>query len=453
MLAGNFFKSTAVRLATIYIGLFAAAYLVANTIAYQMVMGFLDDRLNANVMERYREISSAYEGGGINGAIEMIESHGPAIRGEETVYTLRDPSGSSIAGNAELVNVPLGLSVQPPDELRATTSHYKLFRGSLGDYDLTVGISYGDTDHLSGIVMKSFGWATAMIVVLGIPGAAFLAYTTRRRIFALCRTAHEIGHGELSKRLPVSTRMDDIDVLSTEVNVALARLEASVLAMKQVTTDVAHDLKTPIARTFLVLDDALQLTETEEIRAGIELALSELQSIADTFDALLRIAQIEAQNRTTNFINFDLKALTFELYEAYEAIAVESGYSLSIVNDESECFILGDPALIRQLLANLLTNAMRHTPAGTTISVKVQRETDTICLTVSDNGPGIPQGEHERVFERFYRLEKSRTTSGSGLGLSMVKAIAELHAARPCIVGIPPGLTVKIAFPSLEIDG
>ena len=453
MLAGNFFKSTAVRLATIYIGLFAAAYLVANTIAYQMVMGFLDDRLNANVMERYREISSAYGAGGINGAIEMIQSHGPAIRGEETVYTLRDPSGSSIAGNAELVNVPPGLSVQPPDDLRATTSHYKLFRGSLGDYDLTVGISYGDTDHLSGIVMTSFGWATAMIVIVGMPGAAVLAYTTRKRIFALCRTAHEIGHGELSKRLPISTRMDDIDVLSTEVNVALARLEASVLAMKQVTTDVAHDLKTPIARTFLVLDDALQLTETEEIRAGIELALSELQSIADTFDALLRIAQIEAQNRTTNFINFDLKALTFELYEAYEAIAVESGYSLSIVNDESECFILGDPALIRQLLANLLTNAMRHTPAGTTISVKVQRETDTICLTVSDNGPGIPQGEHERVFERFYRLEKSRTTSGSGLGLSMVKAIAELHAARPCIVGIPPGLTVKIAFPSLEIDG
>ena len=453
MLAGSFFKSTAVRLATIYIGLFAAAYLVANTIAYQMVMGFLDDRLNANVMERYREISSAYGAGGINGAIEMIQSHGPAIRGEETVYTLRDPSGSSIAGNAELVNVPPGLSVQPPDDLRATTSHYKLFRGSLGDYDLTVGISYGDTDHLSGIVMTSFGWATAMIVIVGMPGAAVLAYTTRKRIFALCRTAHEIGHGELSKRLPISTRMDDIDVLSTEVNVALARLEASVLAMKQVTTDVAHDLKTPIARTFLVLDDALQLTETQEIKAGIELALTELQSIADTFDALLRIAQIEAQSRTTNFIKFDLKALAFELYEAYEAIAVESGYSLSIVNDESECFILGDPALIRQLLANLLTNAMRHTTAGTTISVKVQRETDTICLTVSDNGPGIPQGEHERVFERFYRLEKSRTTSGSGLGLSMVKAIAELHAARPCIVGIPPGLTVKIAFPSLEIDG
>jgi len=452
MLAGNFFKSTAVRLATIYIGLFAAAYLVANTIAYQMVMGFLDDRLNANVMERYREISSAYEAGGINGAIEMIQSHGPAIRGQETVYTLRDPSGSSIAGNAELVNVPPGLSVQPPDDLRATTSHYKLFRGSLGDYDLTVGISYGDTDHLSGIVMTSFGWATAMIVIVGMPGAALLAYTTRKRIFALCRTAHEIGHGELSKRLPISTRMDDIDVLSTEVNVALARLEASVLAMKQVTTDVAHDLKTPIARTFLVLDDALQLTETQEIKAGIELALSELQSIADTFDALLRIAQIEAQNRTTNFINFDLKALAFELYEAYEAIAVESGYSLSIVNDERECFILGDPALIRQLLANLLTNAMRHTPAGTTISVEVQREADTIRLTVSDDGPGIPEEEHEKVFERFYRLEKSRTTSGSGLGLSMVKAIAELHGARPQIVHCPHGLKLGITFTSVDTD-
>lgn len=452
MLAGNIVKSTAVRLAAIYIGLFAAAYLVANTIAYQMVMGFLDDRLNANVMERYREISSACEAKGIAGAIEMIESHGPAIRGEETVYTLRDPSGSSIAGNAELANVPQGFSVQPPGGLLAATSHYKLFRGSLGEYDLTVGISYGDTDHLSGIVMTSFGWATAMIVAVGIPGAALLAYINRKRISTLCRTAHEIGHGELSKRLPVSTRMDDIDVLSTEVNVALARLEASVLAMKQVTTDVAHDLRTPIARTFLVLNDALQLTNTQEIKAGIDLALSELQSIANTFDALLRIAQIEARNRTTNFIYFDLKALALELYEAYEAVAIESGYSLSIIVEEADCFILGDPALIRQLLANLLTNSLRHTPAGTTISLEVQREADTIRLTVSDDGPGIPEEEHEKVFERFYRLEKSRTTSGSGLGLSMVKAIAELHGARPQIVHCPHGLKVGITFTSVDTD-
>jgi signal transduction histidine kinase len=452
MLAGNIFKSTAVRLAAIYIGLFAAAYLIANIIAYQMVMGFLDDRLNANVMERYREISSAYEAKGIAGAIEMIESHGPAIRGEETVYTLRDPSGSSIAGNAELANVPQGFSVQPPGGILASTSHYKLFRGSLGPYELTVGISYGDTDHLSGIVTRSFGWATAMIVVVGIPGAALLAYINRKRISTLCRTAHEIGHGELSKRLPVSTRMDDIDVLSTEVNVALARLEASVLAMKQVTTDVAHDLKTPIARTFLVLDDVLQLTNTQEMKAGIDLALSELQSIANTFDALLRIAQIEARNRTRNFIYFDLKALALDLYEAYEAIAVESGYNLSIISQESDCFVHGDPALIRQLIANLLTNAMRHTPAGTTICLEVQREADTIHLIVSDNGPGIPKEEHEKVFERFYRLDKSRTTSGSGLGLSMVKAIAELHGARPRIVDCSHGLKVGITFSSLDAD-
>lgn len=449
MLGGSFLKSTAVRLAVIYIVLFVTASLGANIAAYQMVVRFLDDRLNANVMERYREIAAAFDIRGLQGAVQMIDSHGPAIRRQETMYTLRDPAGELIAGNARFSEVPSGFSFLKPDDQHDSAFHYKLFNGPLGPNTLVVGISYGDTDELARIVLISFGWATVIILSIGMAGAALLAYRTRRRISSLAQTAHAIGHGELSKRLPVSSRMDEIDILSSEINVALARLEASVAALKQVTTDVAHDLKTPIARTFLVLEDALSSDATEEVKTGVKEALAELRSVADTFDALLRIAQIESRSRTARFVVFDLSELVRDIHEIYEAIAVEGGYDLTIRGVTSGCWIDGDPDLIRQLLANLLANSMRHTPAGSQIWIGVSCHDRLVYLSISDDGPGIPAEERVRVFDRFYRLEKSRTTTGSGLGLSLVKAIAELHGATAKLLDNSPGLRVIVQFPAV----
>lgn len=450
MIAHSILKTTAFRLAIIYIALFVIVYLGANVAAYQMVVRFLDGRLNASVTERYREIYSAFENRGLGGAVQMIESHGPAVRGQETIYTLRGPSNELIAGNAELSEVPIGFSTLQPADQHESSSHYKLFRGQMGKFDLIVGINSGDTDQFSRIVLVSFGWATVMILTVGMMGAAFLAYRTRRRISALSRAAHAIGHGQLFRRLPVSSRMDDIDLLSSEVNVAIARLESSVIALKQVTTDVAHDLKTPIARTFLVLEDALQLDRASVMRVGIETALVELKSISDTFDALLRIAQIEAKSRLANFRVLDLRLLVSDLHEIYEAIAIEEGYELVLGNSDLAVWINGDPELIRQLIANLLANSMRHTPAGSKIELGLSRKRHSFCLSVSDDGPGIPSGERSRVFDRFYRLEKSRTTAGSGLGLSLVKAIAELHNAKIKLLDNEPGLQVVIEFPEAE---
>lgn len=447
MRGNSVLKSTPVRLAIIYVPLFVLCYLGANVVAYQMVVNFLDGRLNANVMERYREIATAYDARGLTGAVEMINSHGPAIRGQETIYMLWEPGGELLAGNAETADTPAGFSTLRPWDQHENSSNYKFFRGKLGENDLVVGISYGDTDQLARIVLISFGWTTAIVFAIGIGGAAVLAYHMRRRISALSRTAHAIGHGELSRRLPVSPRMDEIDVLSSEVNVALARLEASVTALKQVTTDIAHDLKTPIGRTFLVLDDALQAETVEDLKSAVEVALGELRAIADTFDALLRIAQIESRSRTAQFSAVDLGALVREIFEVYEVIASDEGYTLQLRQTDANYPIDGDPDLIRQMLANLLANAMRHTPVGSTIIVNLARRTDLICLTVSDNGPGIPEEERVRVFDRFYRLEKSRTTAGSGLGLSLVKAIADLHGAKVALYDNTPGLSVVVAFP------
>ena len=446
MPAGSVLKSTAVRLAIVYIVLFVLASLGANIAAYQMVVRFLDDRLNANVMERYREIAAAFDARGLQGAVQMIDSHGPAIRGQETMYILRDPSGELIAGNARFSGVSAGFSILQPDDQHDSTSHYKLFNGPLGPNNLVVGISYGDTEELARIVLVSFGWATATILSIGMAGAATLAYRTRRRISSLTEIAYAIGHGELAKRLPVSSRMDEIDILSAEINVALARLESSVAALKQVTTDVAHDLKTPIARTFLVLEDALNSNVIEDMKAGVEAALAELRSVSDTFDALLRIAQIESRSRTARFAVFDLSELVHDIYEIYEAIAVEDGFNLTIRGAARGCWIDGDPDLIRQLLTNLLANSMRHAPAGSKIWIGTSRHDGHVFLSVADNGPGIASEERIRVFDRFYRLEKSRTTTGSGLGLSLVKAIAELHGASATLSDNAPGLRVTVQF-------
>ncbi|MQU73582.1 signal transduction histidine kinase [Sinorhizobium medicae] len=448
MRGGSFFKSTAVRLAIIYSSLFVLAYLGANVIAYQMVLGYLDDRLVAAVMERYREIESAFSTRGVSGAIDMINSHGPAIRGQETIYTLQNGRGKVVAGNAALTNVPNGFSYLPPDSQHEGVTGYKLYKGQLGESDLIVGTSEGDTEQLARIVLLSFGWTTAIVFAVGLLGAAVLRYRARNRIFALTQTAQAIGHGELSRRLPVSSRMDEIDVLSVEVNVALGRLEASVTALKQVTTDIAHDLKTPIGRVFLALDDALNQEDAEEVKTAVAAALQELSTLAGTFDALLRIAQIESRSRRAKFVEVNLADLVRDIQETYEVIASEEGNIFSTKTPEEACWIRGDPDLIRQMLTNLLANAMRHTPDGSHILLEVERHEQGAALCVSDNGPGIPEAERLRVLERFYRLEKSRTTEGSGLGLSMVKAICELHDARIELSDNAPGLRVRIIFPA-----
>lgn len=444
----SFFKSTPVRVSIAYILLFMVAYLGANLIAARLVLNYLDERLSSVAQERYREIETAYAGRGLAGAITMINSHGPAIRGEETIYRLRDPSGAVLAGNIALTDIAPGtISVQlRQQEMEAT---YKIVQGKLGDNELIVGINSGGSDELARIVLTSLAWTTAIVFVIGLGGAALLRYRMRSRITFLAATAHAIGHGELSRRLPISPQNDEIDVLSGEINVALAALEANVAVMKQITTDIAHDLKTPISRTFLVLEEALQANSLEDARHAIEVGLSELQLIADTFEALLRIARIEARSRRSKFAPVDLKMLLRDIFETYEASASDSGYTLEYREENGAAITMGDANLIRQMLANLVANAIQHTPAGSRIRLQLSNEGGKVIIGVSDDGPGIPPHERHRVFDRFYRLEKSRTTTGTGLGLSLVKAIAELHGAIIELEDNHPGLVVLVRFPRL----
>jgi signal transduction histidine kinase len=451
MVSASLTRSTSIRLAAFYICLFLVSFLGANAVAYNLVASYLYERLDSHVTERFREISSAYEAKGIEGAIAMITSHSPAITGQETIYTLRDPENELLAGNIDLTDIPPGFSTRAPTSHDAKLNNYRLYRSVLGIYDLTVGASYDDTNRLRKIALVSFGLATAIVLAVGLGAAAVLAARMRRRIGILSDAMKAVGAGQLSTRLPVSSRRDDIDTLAVEINVALVQLEASVSAMTQVTTDIAHDLKTPIGRLFLVLDAASEGDDLTSVKCLIEKAMNEATHITATFEGLLRISQIESGARGSRFAKLDLPELLFEIYDIYRHIVEDAQRSLTFVSSQQykPAYIFGDSDLLKQMCVNLIVNAMRHTPTGTSIVLATSCDANQCSILVSDDGPGIPAVERPNVFKRFYRLEKSRTTEGTGLGLSLVKAVCDLHGAAVSLDGNNPGLIVKIDFPRL----
>jgi len=449
MRQGSIARSTSFRLAGLYMALFLLAYLGANVVAYNLVASYLYERLDSHVLERFREIEAAFAARGLEGATAMIASHAPAIRGQETLYVLRDAGGTILAGNSVIAAASPGFSTF--ETLDPNPTNYRLYRQRLDENDLTVGVSYDDTNRLRSITLTSFGWATAVVLVIGLGGAAVLASRTRRRIAQLSEAMQSVGAGELSRRLPLSPRQDDIDALAAEVNVALAQLQASVDAMKQVTTDIAHDLKTPLNRLHLLLE-ATHDTAAGASRPMIATALDEVRMITGTFDALLRISQIEAGARRDRFTAVDVAEVIDGLLDFYGEIVADQGQSLRVIGIRrgAATHVFGDAELLRQMLVNLLSNAVRHTPRGSRIDIVCSVVEGRVSIAIADNGPGVPADERQNVFRRFYRLEKSRTSEGSGLGLSLVKAIVALHGATITLADNRPGLLVRIVFPPLN---
>jgi signal transduction histidine kinase len=245
--------------------------------------------------------------------------------------------------------------------------------------------------------------------------------------------------GDLSARIPVRGTNDEIDQLVVSLNAMLDRIQHLMEGLRQVSNDIAHDLRTPLGRLRQRLEDAREhATTTAEYSSAADAAIVEADLLLETFSALLRIAQIEAGAQKSAFADVDLSAVARSVGEAYLPSAEDSQHRLEL-GIEDGVALQGDRQLLAQMISNLVENALSHTPAGSTVSLSV---TAGPTITVADNGPGIPADERERVFDRFYRLDRSRTTSGSGLGLALVKAIAGLHGMVITLEDNQPGLRV-----------
>jgi signal transduction histidine kinase len=281
------------------------------------------------------------------------------------------------------------------------------------------------------------------VLVLGGAGAIVIRGLFRRSLAGIFATVSAISAGDLARRVPRTNNGDEFDSLAETINDMLDRINRLMDGVRHVSDAIAHDLRTPITRARVRLEDAARHAKgAEDLRAAIDRAQGDLDAVVGIFQALLRIAEIESGASRSAFTRFDLVPLIRDLGEFYEAVAEDRACTLS-VSLADEAFLFGDPTLIQQAVANLVDNALKFSPPGATVTLALSAS-PALCITVADHGPGMSDAERERAAERFYRAEAARSTPGSGLGLSLVNAVAMLHGGVLMLFNNDPGVRAEM---------
>ncbi len=317
-----------------------------------------------------------------------------------------------------------------------------------GDFNLLVGRDVEERQRIEQLLRVSLAWAVALTLGLGLLGGILFSRNVLARIETITRTARDIMAGDLRQRVPRTGSNDEIDRLAASLNEMFDEIERLVTSMREVTDNIAHDLRSPLNRMRNRLEVTLMLPASEaEYRAALDETVAEVASLLDTFNALLTIARAEAGRPEGTALPFDLSAAAVDMVELYEPVAEEK--SIALASDIAAGVMLtGHRQLVSQALGNLIDNAIKYTPARGAVSVVVRRAGAGCDLIVADTGPGIPAADRERVLDRFLRLEASRNAPGSGLGLSLVRAVARLHCAELVLEDNLPGLRVTLHFPA-----
>ncbi|MDB5529585.1 MAG: two-component sensor histidine kinase [Devosia sp.] len=444
------YRSTPFRL----MALLSVAFLVflglAGFIAFGLIRAELDARLQQQLEQTFSIIAQSYGENDLTDLVDLVRSNAAANPALERVFLLRGPADEVLGGNITTAPMATGWSVATAAQLGLTADDelYRIYSGPVGDNTLVVGASFAETDAVGEIVLNSLGMAGVFFVILAILAAVLIATRGQRRMDRIAHTMALIGRGELAARIPVHRNRDDLDDLSTQINHALERLAGLVEGMRQVSVDIAHDLKTPLNRLSFTVQNAIESEEAgQSVATLLQQAQEETRQINMTFEALLRIAQIESGARRARFKEVAVGPILQNLFEAYADVVEENGQTLTIAVEPLPD-IQGDKDLLTQLFANLIENAIRHCSPDTTIAMSASTTGEHgFEIGVCDNGSGIPDAERDKVFQRLYRLDKSRSTPGHGLGLSLVKAIAELHGATIVLADNKPGLCVRVRFP------
>ncbi len=311
-----------------------------------------------------------------------------------------------------------------------------------GNYRLLVAADRAAIDEMDIRFIQLFLGAFGAMLLLGIAAAWLIGVVTRRRLARIDHTAAAIIAGDLSRRVPLSGSGDEFDSVAETLNVMLDRIGRLMENLRQVSSDVAHDLRTPLTRLQNRLDEALRETDPNLQRSAIEAAAAETTELLEVFSALLRIAEVEGMAARVHFQVVDLSAIVADVAEAFRPAMESSGHQL-VVSITPGVTLPGDRRLLQQMLTNLLDNAVQHTPRGTTVRIDVDQADDRIRLKVTDDGPGVEEDEAPELFNRFARVDRSRSAPGHGLGLAMVAAIVAAHSGKAAIAS-RPGFGVHI---------
>jgi signal transduction histidine kinase len=470
MALGKLVRTTAFGLTLFYLlvfALFAAfllGYLALNTrrLVNEQIVGIVDAEMQA--------LNNQYNQGGIGRIGRVIELR--SRRPGSSLYLITTSTGEGLVGNVGSLE-PGILETQGWVETAyrrleepESAEHNALVRVSRlpGGFRLLVGRDLEERDRMLHIVSLAGRWSVAIVVVLGIVGGLFVSWRVLRRVDAMTDTAQTIMAGDLSGRLSVIGSGDEFDRLALNLNGMLDRIELLMRGLKEVTDNVAHDLKTPLTRLRNRCEAALRTAKTEaDYRRALEETIEQSEGLIRTFDALLMIARAESGEVRDGMAEFDLAEVARDVSELYEPLAEDKGLTLAL-DAGPPAAVKGNRELVSQALANLVDNAIKYaapgpngTPAPAAVGerpgilVKASADHDQAVLTVSDHGPGIPESDRSRVVDRFVRLEQSRSRPGSGLGLSLVSAVARLHGGELKLEDNAPGLRAKIALPRAPV--
>jgi signal transduction histidine kinase len=428
------------KLALLYAVVFSISVFLLGIIVFFSGRNSLEEQLRTRIEAEAAQLLAGYRGDGLEELQHDIKERIEANPAHRLRYSLQSPNGRVVFDRIVFPYSPGWHRMTTPkgDDLLLLTTVLD------GGYLMAVAADMDGVTAIERTVRNTFLLAFVFALFLSITGGVVVSRRFLARVDRLTRAAESIGRGNLSERVPVSGAGDDFDQLAMIINRMLGRIERLVEDVRQVSTSIAHDLRTPLGKLRQKLEALQELQASSTSQALCEEALSMLDETLETFSALLRIAEMESGSFSAAFTPVDLSALLPHLVELYRPVAEEQSQELTA---EIAPFlrVKGDKSLLTQLFANLIENALRHTGAGTHIHVTARQEKSVIVAQVCDNGPGIPTSERELITKPFYRLDRSRHTRGSGLGLSLAAAIAALHEASLRLEDNAPGLRISVS--------
>ncbi|WP_279480159.1 HAMP domain-containing sensor histidine kinase [Aureimonas sp. SK2] len=450
------FRTITFRLSLGYGLMFGVSAVLIMAVTYVAASTQMQTIVRASIAEDLALFVHGYDEGGEGGLRQEVEERVDSAA-DDRFFLLLGPNGERLVGN-----LPADAWIPGASATRLTPAAPSATEGARGDTLYAQGIVLGDyrvlaarrsdiLETIRSILLSAILTGCVVTLALALVGGIIVGLGPSRRVDAIAATTRSIVEGRLDLRLPVSGRGDELDRLATDINVMLARIETLVESLRQVSTDIAHDLRTPLARLRQGLEGIARSADKADLERAVEAAVAETDAIIDTFNALLRIAQIEAGARKARFRALDLSDLAERVADVYGEVAVDAGHRLEC-RIEPGLRVLGDGDLLTQALANLIENAITHVPPPGTIRLALRQDLEarTVLAEVVDDGPGIPEDERDKVFRRLYRLDRSRATPGHGLGLALVASVAELHGGSVQATDAEPGLRMRLALPSID---
>ena len=444
-------RSSTFQFAALYMAIFAASVLILLGLVYWTTAGFMARQTDDTIEIEIAGLEEQYRQRGLGGLADVISDRARTDPDGSSIYLFATPDYRPLAGNLDewpslTADVEGWLDFSRTDaggnEIPARARLF-LLRGGL---HLLVGRDIRELVRTEALIRRGIIWGLGLSVALGLLGGLLMSRRMNQRIEVINKASRDIMAGDLSRRIPERGTGDEFDELSGQLNSMLDRIEDLMQGVRHVADNVAHDLRTPLTRMRTRLEMLRARTATQTSDAEVEDCIADADQLLATFNALLRIARIESGGRTLRSNNVALNRLIRDVADMYQALAEDR--DIELVAEAPELVIQGDRDLLFQALINLVDNAVKYTPDGGSVQLGVVKEDGQICVEVRDTGPGIPDEYKSRVARRFFRLDDSRSQPGSGLGLSLVAAVADQHQARLEFADGDPGLIVRLHFPT-----